>query len=634
MTPPVARLTTSGDYATAVSPAQQTSLAVSKPANVAVGDLLIALVSCQTALTTGQAVTETTGTWSIFGPAFVFNTTYRGATTWALQVTSANIGSLPSTWTWQTNAGGARWTITVFRVTGADLTNGLTSANAGRSAYSTYGSNNSNPIPSYTAAVGSLVVACAIVQNTTSQTGTLSWTVPGFTTQAGSYANTSQSASWSGHYLASKTADASGTEPSVQPTLSPAPAGGQSWSIAIAAAPTATAYNLTGSGGSAAGGSAALTAADAVTGSGGSTSTGSAPLSMALAATGSGGSAAGGTAALTSTLSLSGSGGSTGSGTATISASLPISASGGSTATGAAAVAVAASVAASGGSTSSGSAVLGSRMALAGSGGSVTDGTAAFEAATLSASGGSTSDGDAQLRVVLAVTAAGGSSSDGAVDLRISATNLTASGASQSAGEASLQMLLALTADGGSSSDGSVDIVLPYRLRPFPMPPSRPARRTLGGPGNLRLRGDLGYRRDVVATRRGDLAYRPGPQIVMDEDPTPAVEVDDVDQLIFQFEIRKRTRTGYDDDGNAVFEWSALLDGIALKWEERTEYDADAGATYVAGTLLVSNENNVVIDESSTAVNLTNDDVWRIVEVIDHPDSTELRMERISHGGG
>ena len=101
------------------------------------------------------------------------------------------------------------------------------------------------------------------------------------------------------------------------------------------------------------------------------------------------------------------------------------------------------------------------------------------------------------------------------------------------------------------------------------------------------------------------------------------------DQLIRNFVIRARQRAGYDDDGNAVFTWSDAVAGIALKWEERDEFDADSGSTYVAGTLLIANPANTPVNEAAIAVDQDTGQVWRITSVEDLPDATRLAVERV-----
>lgn len=80
--------------------------------------------------------------------------------------------------------------------------------------------------------------------------------------------------------------------------------------------------------------------------------------------------------------------------------------------------------------------------------------------------------------------------------------------------------------------------------------------------------------------------------------------------------VMLRTRTGYTDDGNPVFTWSQLAQGAAIVWEQRTEWDAEAGFTQVkaklvmtAGDLTKVPETAVVVDPQQVTWRITASDV-------------------------
>ena len=116
-----------------------------------------------------------------------------------------------------------------------------------------------------------------------------------------------------------------------------------------------------------------------------------------------------------------------------------------------------------------------------------------------------------------------------------------------------------------------------------------------------------------------------------DRDPPPAGVVEGNDRLLVTFSIRARTPVGEDDDGNPKFGWAEILRQIALRWEKRTETDAESGATYVRGELLIANPDDLTITESAMAVDVETEEAWRILSVHDHPESTRMTVERI-HG--
>lgn len=122
MAAPVA-LTGAGNLTSAIlHGSTSTSITVNKPANVAVGDVLIAWIASQN---NSNTTPPTSTGWTRIPPAY--NVTgdagRRPSGMFALKVTDSTVLSgLPASWTWAGPTGTGRWGGIIFRVTGADLT--------------------------------------------------------------------------------------------------------------------------------------------------------------------------------------------------------------------------------------------------------------------------------------------------------------------------------------------------------------------------------------------------------------------------------------------------------------------------------------------------------------------------------
>lgn len=91
-----------------------------------------------------------------------------------------------------------------------------------------------------------------------------------------------------------------------------------------------------------------------------------------------------------------------------------------------------------------------------------------------------------------------------------------------------------------------------------------------------------------------------------------------------------RQRVGYDDDGVPQFDWAALDEGSAFVYEERTEWDAEAGVTVVKAHIVLPNLSGMkmvpetaVVREKSTGV------LWEIKASKVTPDRIELQGYRV-----
>lgn len=92
--------------------------------------------------------------------------------------------------------------------------------------------------------------------------------------------------------------------------------------------------------------------------------------------------------------------------------------------------------------------------------------------------------------------------------------------------------------------------------------------------------------------------------------------------------VRLRTRTGYSDDGNPMFEWRTVTVGTAIVWTQREEFDPAEGFTMVEATAMLAYGGNEVVTETAS---VTDDDgnVWRVVSVEQVPDRLGFTLQRI-----
>lgn len=114
---------------------------------------------------------------------------------------------------------------------------------------------------------------------------------------------------------------------------------------------------------------------------------------------------------------------------------------------------------------------------------------------------------------------------------------------------------------------------------------------------------------------------------------TPGVPTSVPDVEVWpMLEIRLRTRTGFDDDGNPVFTWSAIATERSMLWEERTEVDPDAGVTEVKAKAVLSNDAALeVVPETAVVAAPGSDETWRVTSSAVYPDRVEVQMVRIEH---
>ena len=110
-----------------------------------------------------------------------------------------------------------------------------------------------------------------------------------------------------------------------------------------------------------------------------------------------------------------------------------------------------------------------------------------------------------------------------------------------------------------------------------------------------------------------------------DEDPAPVVET----KVNHRLTVRLRSRTGYDDDGVPLFDWTTLLESEAVLYEEREEFDPDAGMTLVLAKAVVLYAGPVQVPETAS---VTRDDGarYRVQAVRQVPGRLEFDMVRLA----
>ena len=103
-----------------------------------------------------------------------------------------------------------------------------------------------------------------------------------------------------------------------------------------------------------------------------------------------------------------------------------------------------------------------------------------------------------------------------------------------------------------------------------------------------------------------------------------------------------RRRTGYNDDGAPLYEWQWAVTSRAIMYEERQEFDRQAGHTlqkakavivYLgSGTVVVPDQDEQVefgLHETMTVQNLTTRDWYNVTSYAKIDDRLEIEMQRI-----
>lgn len=110
-----------------------------------------------------------------------------------------------------------------------------------------------------------------------------------------------------------------------------------------------------------------------------------------------------------------------------------------------------------------------------------------------------------------------------------------------------------------------------------------------------------------------------------DGDPDTPV-VDNPSQHVI---IRSRTRVGFDEDGNPMFEWATVIDGLAWFKSERSEFDHIAGMTLVKATAMVEYGGPERVFETAVLNRVSDNTLWRVVGVEQPYGRVELDLRQI-----
>lgn len=110
-----------------------------------------------------------------------------------------------------------------------------------------------------------------------------------------------------------------------------------------------------------------------------------------------------------------------------------------------------------------------------------------------------------------------------------------------------------------------------------------------------------------------------------DDDPDTPVVDDPMQHVV----IRVRDRTGFDVDGNPMFEWRTLVDGPAYWSSERKEFDHIAGMTLVQAKATVQFGGPSRIFETAVLQRTSDQSVWRVVATSQPYGRVELDLRRI-----
>lgn len=218
---PAVALTGAGNVTT-VTNAASASGVVNKPANVADGDLFV----CAGYFRNSAGTITTDSGWSQLGPLNQTNETFG---LWSKPIPSAAAESATS-YTFSSSAGSGRLMLSLFRVTGADLTSPQDSAGA----LALYTGTTSVSLPAVTTAAASTLLLGMAINNTTVNTTSV-FTADGAMTEV-TQLTISTGAATSSIQVAQQALSSSGSTGTRTPAISPAAANSGGFMVAVAAA--------------------------------------------------------------------------------------------------------------------------------------------------------------------------------------------------------------------------------------------------------------------------------------------------------------------------------------------------------------------------------------------------------------
>lgn len=230
-------LTGAGDLTTAAPNTNGIDINIAKPANIADGDLLIAVVAFQNSNVPSPAITAPAG-WNRLGPGIPSNPLRPGGI-YVLPVPSA-ASVTETSWTWSTNVDPGRRRGMIYRARGVNLSDPLDASGTWSAATGT----SSVVLPGLTAATTGAALLTMAYSQSSAGTGYPNYTPPS-PMQTLALVNTpdtgqSNTALWSGYEMVQPGATGSRTI-----SISPAAANSGGYMIALKAADSAPAPVLT-----------------------------------------------------------------------------------------------------------------------------------------------------------------------------------------------------------------------------------------------------------------------------------------------------------------------------------------------------------------------------------------------------
>jgi hypothetical protein len=140
----------------------------------------------------------------------------------------------------------------------------------------------------------------------------------------------------------------------------------------------------------------------------------------------------------------------------------------------------------------------------------------------------------------------------------------------------------------------------------------------------------------VVKAVLHDTVYQPGHvHAVLPQDVVPVGTTPVVAHVNPTFQILQRVRTGFTDEGVAVYRWDELQTSEAYLWTDREEVDAATGATLVRGRATMANLQGVTaLQESSVLIDVDSGFHWSVTRSTVTPTVVEVDAVRMSADGG
>ena len=121
-----------------------------------------------------------------------------------------------------------------------------------------------------------------------------------------------------------------------------------------------------------------------------------------------------------------------------------------------------------------------------------------------------------------------------------------------------------------------------------------------------------------------DVVYRPSPR------PTSLVAEDAVpecsDPAFPELTVWRRVRVGWTEEGAPQFSWEHVVTGTAIVYEERSEWDSEAGVTFVEGSAVVLYDGDDIPNEACVVD--CNGFRYRVFDMGRPPGRLEIRMRR------